>query len=513
MTPPSSPSCQDPPERAATPHVYYSMTKSLCGVCKRSVDAKIHLREGQVFFHKFCPEHGHQEVLVSTSAEWYLDALSFVAPNTPPKSVKKEVSDRGCPFDCGPCDSHQQKTYLPVIPITSACNLDCPICYTVNKNEDPHRMTKEQLKEILEHLLNDHEELDIINFTGGEPTLHPELLELLELCRDAGIRRLTISTNGLKLKDEDYVKRLAALDARIVLSLDSYEKETDMALLGANTTKRKLEVLDLLQKHGVCATILPAVAAGLNDKEVPKLFNEMITRPNVVSLELHTLCFTGQGGVGFDRQSRITIPDLHYWIGVASDGQLTPKDFVPSPLAHPHCYSICYLLMLDDGGYVPFTKLSSRQTLFSLLQDSLYIEPRERLENVFRDIIDELWSDPDRLEESEAVLRTIKRLLREMFPPDEDLDLLTRQKIAEGSVKAVYIHSHMDEESFDVARIMKCCVGVPETDGTNIPTCSYNVLYREQDDRFADAAMLERMEETRPRRLPSAAPDTTGAPA
>ena len=43
------------------------------------------------------------------------------------------------------------------------------------------------------------------------------------MCRDAGIRRLTISTNGLKLLDEDYVRRLAALDARIVLSLDTFD--------------------------------------------------------------------------------------------------------------------------------------------------------------------------------------------------------------------------------------------------------------------------------------------------
>jgi uncharacterized radical SAM superfamily Fe-S cluster-containing enzyme len=494
-------------ERPASAHTYYGYTKSLCATCKQSVDAKIHLREGKVLFNKFCPEHGHEEVLVSSSAEWYLDALTFLAPHTPPKTIKKEVSAEGCPFDCGPCSSHQQKVYLPVIPITSSCNLDCPICYTINKNEDPHRLTTEGMSKILEHLLNDHDELDIINFTGGEPTMHPELIELLEQCRDAGIRRLTISTNGFKLRDDEYVRRLAAVGARIVLSLDSYERETDMALLGADTTRVKLKALDKLAEHDVVTTILPAVAKGLNDKEVPRLFQEMLSRPNVVSLELHTLCFTGQGGVGFDRSSRITIPDLHHWIEVGSEGRIGWRDFVPSPLAHPHCYSICYLLMLDDGGYVPFTKLSSRQTLFELLQDSLYIEPRERLENVFRQIIDDLWADPDLLEESEAVLRTLKRLLRAMFPPDEDVDIATRQRIAERSVKAVYIHSHMDEENFDVARIMKCPVGVPETDGTNIPTCSYNVLYREKDMRFADQGMLERMGEIRPepgagRRLP-----------
>ncbi len=486
------------PVRSATHHIYYSMTKSLCGTCKEAVDAKIVFRDGKVWFLKFCPRHGHQEVLVASSIEWYLDCLSFIAPAVPPKRVMKQV-EKGCPFDCGACTSHQQKVYLPVIPITSACNLDCPICYTVNKNDHAHRMSKEQLQQILDHLVADHEELDIINFTGGEPTLHPELPDFLEMCAKAGIRRLTVSTNGLKLKDENYVRRMAAVDARIILSLDTFDPEVDRILLGANTVKTKLDVLDLLEQHDVCTTILPAVAAGLNDKDVAGLFQLMLSRPNVVSLELHTLTFTGQGGVGFRRDARITIPDLHRRLEEASAGRIGPKDFVPSPLAHPHCYSICYLLLLDGGGYVPFTRLAGRAKLFELLQDSLYIQPRENVEEMFRQIIDDLWSDPGRVPDSEGVLRTLKRLILEMFPPGgRPVPLRVRQKIAERSFKAVYIHSHMEEENFDVSRIMKCCVGVPDTDGTNIPTCSYNVLYREKDPRFADAGMLKRMSATRP---------------
>ena len=95
-------------------------------------------------------------------------------------------------------------------------------------------------------------------------------------------------------------------------------------------------------------------------------------------------------------------------------------------------------------------------------------------------------------------VKTIKRLLHDLFPPDRRLSILERQKIAERTVKAIYIHSHMDEENFDVARVMKCPVGVPQEDGGNIPTCSYNVLYREKDERFADPKMLHRMVLTRP---------------
>src|SRR5262249_1475988 len=147
--------------------------------------------------------------------------------------------------------------------------------------------------------------------------------------------------------EEDYVRKLAALDARIVLSLDTFRPETDHILLGANTVKAKLQALDLLEKYDVATTILPAVAAGLNDDEVGDLLQLVLTKPHVRSLELHTMTFTGQGGVGFQRSARITIPDLHQRIDEATEGRIGWRDFVPSPLAHPHCYSICYVLCLD----------------------------------------------------------------------------------------------------------------------------------------------------------------------
>jgi len=483
--------------RAPTEHVYYSMTKGLCSTCKRGVDVKIHFRNEQVWFDKFCPEHGAQSCMVASSVEWYLDALSFIAPNTPPSGPTKAVK-QGCPFDCGPCKSHQQKVYMPVIPITSACNLDCPICYTVNKNDDAHMLSEEAFQQTLDHLVQQHGELDIINFTGGEPTLHPNLPKFLRMARAAGIRRLTISTNGLKLLNESFVEELGALDARIVLSLDTFDEETDMRMLGAKTVKAKLKVLELLEKHDVTTTLLPAVAAGLNDRDVKPLFELMLSKPNICSLELHTLTFTGQGGVGFSRGARITTPDLQRILGEATDGKIRWTDFVPSPLAHPHCYSICYLLMLDDGGYVPFTRFMARAELFDLLSDSIYIQPREKTERLLRNAIDELWANPESLPEAERVLSTLKRLVKELFPSRGALSLEARQKVAERASKAIYIHSHMDEESFDVSRIMKCSIGVPEADGSNIPTCAYNVLYRERDARFADASMLKRMTETRP---------------
>src|SRR6187549_1760838 len=109
------------------------------------------------------------------------------------------------------------------------------------------------------------------------------------MAREAGIRRLTISTNGLKLLEPAYVQVLAEHDARIVLSLDTFDEAVDLTLLGAKTVRAKLKVLDLLAKHDVTTTILPAVAKGLNDKDVGPLLELVLARPNICSLELHTL--------------------------------------------------------------------------------------------------------------------------------------------------------------------------------------------------------------------------------
>jgi uncharacterized radical SAM superfamily Fe-S cluster-containing enzyme len=158
--------------------------------------------------------------------------------------------------------------------------------------------------------------------------------------------------------------------------------------------------------------------------------------------------------------------------------------------------------MLDGGGYVPFTHIMPRTDLFDLLRDSLYIEPREKTEEVLRDAIDRMWADPDAVDQSESILATLKRLVQDMFPGDQALSVRARRRAAERAIKAIYIHSHMDEESFEIDRIKACSIGVPLESGGNLPTCAYNVIYREQDMRFADEAMLERMAEGKKRLLP-----------
>jgi hypothetical protein len=458
-------------------------TTSLCRVCKDSIPARVvATAQNEVWMRKRCPKHGTQDLRIGDDAAWYLRTIQLQNPKVPPKRVLKQVT-QGCPFDCGACTSHQQKVRLPVLPITSACNLDCPICYTINKNEGAYHMTPEDLAQILAHLKEDHGEIDIINFTGGEPTVHPQFMTFMEMCFAAGVHRTTVSTNGIVLaQNEAMVQRLGEIDARIVLSFDSFDAEADFAMQGAKLVATKHKVLEMLERYDVDTTLIPVVVKGTNDHELGKMVALMLQKPNIRSLELHTMTYTGQGGINFSRAGRMSPHEVLVTIEEVTKGLLRVDDFVPSPCAHPLCYQIAMLLVDPQGGPpVPFTRFMPRETLFDLLGDRLYLEPSAKLEAVLQDAINQLWAEGS--EESERILGILKRVLRDLFP-EKSISRREAQRRAERAAKAIYLHSHMDEETFDSDRIVQCCVGVPSPDGSNIPTCSYNILYREQDERF-----------------------------
>ena len=489
-------------------------TTSLCRVCKRSLPATLHQVDDRIVMRKTCSEHGDQEALIASNADWYHRTMSMPADLQPPLGEIKPV-EQGCPFDCGSCASHQQRIHMPVVPITSACNLDCPICYTHNKNDGAYHMSPDEMRAVLEHLRRLAPDQRIINITGGEPTLHPQFLQLIEMCRDAGIHRVTISTHGLTfIKNEAMVERLAELDARVILSFDSFDEQVNAVMLGGRFGSPKLRALALLEKHQVATTLLPVLAHDMNHREIARIVDLALAKDYIRSVEFHPMTFTGQSGASFDRSARYTTYDALADLQEQSGGRLRIDDFVPSPVAHPLCYQVAYLMRLSEERWLPLTRIMEVSVIRSLLADGLYLEPGPAIEAALQDAINRLWSgeiaqeslDPEGAYpggiEVDDVLLAIKRMLRELF--SSALPERERLARAERFTKAIYVHSHMDEESFDSDRIRQCSVGMPGADGSNVPSCAYNILYRERDARFtvAPAPALVQLGKGRPARPP-----------
>jgi 7,8-dihydro-6-hydroxymethylpterin dimethyltransferase len=463
-------------------------TTSLCRVCKVGVDAEVTADEhGAVWMNKRCSEHGVERVRISTSAEWYERTRAIKPIHAPPPRAKP--TERGCPFDCGPCEQHTQRIRMPVVTITSACDLDCPICYVHNKNRDAFHMQRDEFARVLDRLLEANDgDVDLINLTGGEPLLHPDIVGLVAMCRAAGIHRVSVCTNGIRLvKDRALFDALAEQGTRFALSFDTFDPHVDRALQGAKLVDLKLQCLDLLEAHAVNTTLIPVMTRGYNDHEIGRILDVALRLNCVRHVEVHTITYTGQGGVHFDRSGRISTFEVLQRIAETTNGLLGPDDFVPSPSAHPLCYQIAYLLN-DASGPISFRRFLDRDTYYEALGDHLYLEPNERLERAMQDALARLWAEDD--PESARIVTVLDRLTRELFPVGRAISREESLRIAERSVKAIYVHSHMDEETFDVERAAQCCDSNCYADGKTIPVCNYNVLYREREARFMETPRI-----------------------
>ena len=150
------------------------------------VPAKIITRGKRVYFRKTCPEHGVREDFICSDVARY-DMVETSLPAKLPAKTFVEPK-KGCPHDCGLCSEHEQHTCIGVVEITDGCNLTCPMCYAGSaprqKSTSPLKKSALQSTELVE--AEGHAE--VMQLSGGEPTLHPQLIEAVGLCSRTSYR-------------------------------------------------------------------------------------------------------------------------------------------------------------------------------------------------------------------------------------------------------------------------------------------------------------------------------------
>ena len=106
-------------------------------------------------------------------------------------------------------DSQQlQLTGRGEIRLGYRCNARCDFCYYKDRLDTP-KDQEPRIEALLEHLsqLRSHGATEV-EFTGGEPTIRPELPDLVAEARKLGFRNVSIITNGLRLANPEYARKL-----------------------------------------------------------------------------------------------------------------------------------------------------------------------------------------------------------------------------------------------------------------------------------------------------------------
>src|SRR5207248_596750 len=262
-------------------YTFLGTTRSLCPHCRRDVDAKIIVRDGRVYFRKRCPEHGLVEDFVCSDVAYY-DRHEFAQPSRLPQAYGTK-SDQGCPHDCGLCPEHEQHTCIALVEVTSSCNLKCPMCFA-ESGPGGEFIDFATYARMVDRYVELEGVADVLQLSGGEPTLHPELVRMVRYAYERPIQVVMINTNGIRIAhDPKLLDELAAMRDRleIYLQFDGLTDDVNRSLRGENLLAVKLAALDNLRKRDLRCTLVCTVEHNVNLDQVGAVLRFGLERPGV----------------------------------------------------------------------------------------------------------------------------------------------------------------------------------------------------------------------------------------
>jgi uncharacterized radical SAM superfamily Fe-S cluster-containing enzyme len=452
------------PARVDRPEIFLELTKSICPLCKRVVDAEVNVRDTRVIMRKRCPEHGPFEALVYSDADLYMAQARFNKPGTLPLEFQTEVKE-GCPLDCGLCPEHKQHACLGVIEVNSSCNLDCPICFADSGHQpDGFALTLEQVSFMVDRFVAAEGEPEVLQLSGGEPSIHPQIVEFMELAKARGIRVVMLNTNGLRLaRDPRFAAECARVGAHVYLQFDGFDRETHVAIRGRDLRAGKERALAACEREGLSVTLVAAVEKGINEHEVGEIVRFGVSHPAVNSVVFQPVTHAGRHLV-FDPLERLTNADVMKLVAAQLPDWFRVDDFVPVPCCFPNCRSMCYALV-DGDGVIPLTRL---------------LEVEDYLDYVSNRVLPDL-----------EIRGALERMFSSSATPGAEAALLACESCGidvPAALAGVREHAFLlavqdfqDPYTLNVRQLMKCCVAQITPDGRLIPFCAYNsVGYREQ---------------------------------
>ena len=347
------------------PYLYYDAVVSICAVCFRKIEGKILFEKGGVWMSKRCPVHGPERVLVSDDVEYYrLCREVFIKPPEMPLRRNTPI-EFGCPYDCGICPDHEQHSCLTLVEVTDGCNLRCPVCYAESGPErmESHRPLA-QIESMLDAVVANEGEPDVVQISGGEPTIHPQFFEILDAARRRPIRHLMVNTNGVRIaREEGFAERLAsyAPGFEIYLQFDSLQARPLEILRGGDLREIRLRALEKLNVLNLSTTLVVTLQRGVNDTEIGTILDFALRQPCVRGITFQPVQAAGRLDGYDDAAHRLTLSEVRRKI-LEQSNLFSPADLVPVP-CHADALCMGYALKTDGGGAIPLTGLIGRDTL------------------------------------------------------------------------------------------------------------------------------------------------------
>ena len=475
-------------------------TQSLCPECGKVIPATIREKGGKAVMEKVCPGHGKFEDIIWSDAKMYLAVERYAVDGVGIDNPFIDKDGPVCPADCGLCKIHLTHTVLANLDLTNRCNLTCPVCFAnANASGYVYEPTRAEIYKMMEVLRAERPvPCSAIQFSGGEPTIHPDFLDIIRDANKLGFSQIQVATNGIKLAESQQFTQ-AMRDAgmhTVYLQFDGMSDDIYRRTRGYDMLEVKLKAVKNIQactgrKMTVC--LVPTVVNGVNDHDLGNIVKYAVDNIDVVyAVNFQPVAFSGRISKKELERQRFTLTDLANRLHDQL-GYLEPEDFVTVPAmsflselislikgkpritfsTHPHCGIGTFVFVDKDKNVVPITRFVK---VPELLEDARLTS--ERIQN----------ARIKGLAKSRAILKFMRfeknYVKKGKMPPGMKLDDIIRPLFSKGDKKALSKFTwnalmiggmhFQDSYNYDIERVRRCCIHYVVPDGRIIPFCAYN---------------------------------------
>ena len=449
------------------------MTRSRCPECQRECEGRVWktTSEGKspqkVYLSRRCPEHGDTTVCIASDARFYWFSKGSdscgagCACSADPLGLDGTLGRNAAGIEGSeafqvemPVEEVMEElsTCLALIEIVDSCNLSCPTCFAASPVGVGAKVDAKPLEDIVmrvKGVLERKGNIEILQLSGGEPTLHPDLLELIDwIHEEEKIDYTLLNTNGVLLAKDDLFlaeigKRARRGNFQLYLQFDGLQEAGQRELRGADLRKLKREVMERCQREGIPVTL----ATTVNHDNIQHLWEiiEFGLKYTICrGVAMQPMFLSGRNPDKVDEKNvalqRLNTADIIIQCVEQSKNTLRYEDFTPLPCGDPNCATIGYLLRTPLGvnsisDFIDFSKLQG------FLRDKVRYE----------------LSD-----------------LQNCGCENTELgELLHRFEMKEENAFRLFIKPFMDAWTWDQDRIDRCCTHVIRPDGKLDSFCRY----------------------------------------
>ncbi len=422
-------------------------TMSVCPVCLGKIPAKKTVgADGNIYLEKRCWEHGSFRTLI-----WEGDLESYTAwaagdTPTPVLPVKAQAVERGCPYDCGLCQSHERDGCCVLLELTNRCNLRCPVCFASAGDHTPRDLSLEEIGRQYD-LLMDRGGPFNIQLSGGEPTVREDLDKIIALGREKGFTFFQLNTNGLRLgREMGYAAHLARAGVSTVfLQFDGLDDAIYRTLRGAPLLNVKKQAIENCKNAGLPVVLVPTVAPGVNDQALGEILAFALDHaPHIRGVHIQPISYFGRCGLEAP-EVRLTIPAVLRRIESQTAGRMKLTDFGGGGAESPYCSFHASYLRREDGT---IKALPRRRSQCCCVKSS-----------DARDFVSQQWSG-------------------KAAGCDGDAGTSSLDEFLQKTVENTFTVSGMvfqDAYNLDLDRLRRCYICEVDTQRGMVPFCAYNL--------------------------------------